>query len=38
MSIKLYGDEEEDDLLLGEQKPGLPDRLLHLLRKEKSAL
>ncbi|MBM6384426.1 MAG: rod shape-determining protein RodA [Paenibacillus sp.] len=38
MSIKLYGDEAEDDLLLGEQKPGLPDRLLHLLRKEKSAL
>ncbi|WP_418041823.1 FtsW/RodA/SpoVE family cell cycle protein [Paenibacillus xylanilyticus] len=38
MSIKLYGDEEEDDLLLGEQKSGLPDRLLHLLRKEKSAL
>lgn len=38
MSIKLYGQEEEDDLLLGEQKPGLPERLLHLLRKEKRAV
>ncbi len=38
MSIKLYGQEEEDELLMGEQPPRLSERLWSMLKKEKSAV
>lgn len=38
MSIKLYGQEEEDELLMGEQQPRLSERLWNVLKKEKSAV
>ncbi|MFX3647276.1 MAG: FtsW/RodA/SpoVE family cell cycle protein [Paenibacillus sp.] len=38
MSIKLYGQEEEDELLLGEQQPRLSERLWNMLKKEKSVM
>ncbi|WP_339257694.1 FtsW/RodA/SpoVE family cell cycle protein [Paenibacillus sp. FSL R5-0713] len=38
MSIKLYGQEEEDELLMGEQQPRLSERLWNMLKKEKSAV
>ncbi len=38
MSIKLYGQEEEDELLMGEQQPRLTERLWNMLKKEKSAV
>jgi len=38
MSIKLYGEEEEDELLMGEQQPRLSERFWNMLKKEKSAV
>lgn len=38
MSIKLYGQEEEDELLMGEQQPRLSERLWSMLKKEKNAV
>lgn len=36
MSIKLYGQEDEDELLMGEQRPTLLERLWSMVKKEKT--
>jgi rod shape determining protein RodA len=36
MSIKLYGQEDEDELFMGEQKPTLLERLWSMVKKEKT--